>query len=185
MIDVTPTGHELWERFLDRTRGMGVPDAECISADLHRLASGPDAPVYDVVHCSGILYHVPDPLAFLAALRRITRQYLILTSAVTGTRVETAEGVLEIPASASLFVPALTTRERTILRAHWHPYVGDGAWGLTSEISSWRLDNFDPWWWLPTVGALKAMSAAVGFQIQGDGPLWDNNAHTLKLLRVD
>ena len=76
MIDVTPDGDELWEWFLARTRGLGVPDAECISADLHRFASGPTAPTYDVDR-SVILYHVPDPIAFLAALRRIVRKHLV------------------------------------------------------------------------------------------------------------
>ena len=67
MIDITPEGNELWQRFGDRMLDLGVPEVRCTSADLLDLAARTDCPSYDVVHCSGILYHISDPVGFVTA----------------------------------------------------------------------------------------------------------------------
>jgi SAM-dependent methyltransferase len=51
-----------------------------IDAELPRLAEAETQ--YDVVFASGILYHVPDPLATLTAIRRVCRKVLILDTHV-------------------------------------------------------------------------------------------------------
>ena len=100
MVDVSPRDSELWELFDERRRTLRVPAVECVSADILTLVEGDPCPQFDVVHCSGVLYHMPEPMQFLRALRKITREALVLTSAITATRVEGAEGVLELPAAA-------------------------------------------------------------------------------------
>jgi hypothetical protein len=177
MIDISPPGGELWRLFEDRRWALRLPEVRCISNDILVLADTSPSLQFDVVHCSGMLYHMADSMRFLAALRKITREYLVLTSAVTATRVENDQGVLTIPEATALFVPALQGRECAVLKAYWQRFVGDGAIGLTRETAAWRPDDFAPWWWLPTVAALKAMCAATGFACQEGGYTWNDNAY--------
>lgn len=184
MIDVSAPGHRLWQLFEERRRALGLPEVSCISADIVQLAETSECPQFDVVHCSGVLYHVPDPMRFLAALRRVTREYLVLTTAVTATKVTSAAGNLEVPSTACLFLPALQGEERRVVDSYWRQFVGDAAMGLTQQIAAWDVEDFAPWWWLPTVDALKGMCRASGFAYVEGTHAWNNNAYTLLLSPV-
>ena len=151
MIDVSPPGHELWRLFEERRWALGLPEVQCIGADALTMANTSPVGQFDVVHCSGVLYHIPDPMRLLVSLRKITREYLILASSVTGTSVHSKEGILQVPQGAALFIPGLQSRERAILKSYWQQFVGDAALGLTRKIPSWRIDEYGPWWWLSTV----------------------------------
>ena len=181
MIDVTAPDGRLWDEFRSRVLSLGLPTPGCLSGDVVALAESPAFPRFDVVHCSGVIYHVPDPMRLLTALRKITREYLILSSAVTATEISNEAGVLNIPAATAIFVPALQQHERDILRAHWSPVVGDLAAGLTSDVASWKVNEFGPWWWLPTVDALKAMCMVAGLTVMAGAYYWNNNAYSLML----
>jgi hypothetical protein len=95
--------------------------------------------------------------------------------------VETDEGILEIPKAAALFVPALQERERAILKSYWSRFVGDQAVGVTGREPSWQLDDFSPWWWLPTVEAIRAICTVGGFRCHGGAYFWNENAYALLL----
>ena len=183
MIDVSPPESELWRLFEERRQSLRLPEVQCVSNDLVALAESATCPQFDVVHCSGILYHIPDPLRFLRALRAVTRELLVLTSVVTAARITNEQGTLGIPRSAALFVPALQGRERAILQAYWKQIVGDGAIGLTQETKVWNLDDFAPWWWLPTVETLQALCMTAGFDHREGGYTWNKNAY-VQLLSV-
>ncbi len=181
MIDISPPDSELWALFDERRRVLRLPAVECVSADILTLAEADPCPQFDVVHCSGVLYHMPEPVRFLRALRKITRKSLVLTSAITAPRVESAQGVLEVPAAAMLCIPALQGRERAIVQSYWQGIVGDGAFGITQEVAEWSFEDFGPWWWLPTAEALRAMCAVAGFRYEAGAPSWNGNAYTLRL----
>lgn len=183
MVDISPPESELWRLFDERRRALHVPEVHCLSADLLKLVETVSCPQFDVVHCSGILYHAPNPLQFLRALRQVTREFLILTSAVTARRISNKHGTLEIPQAAALFLPALQGKERAILQTYWEQFVGDGALGLTREAKYWSLDDFALWWWLPTVEALAALCKAAGFDPMEGGYIWSQNAY-VQLLAV-
>ena len=185
MIDVSLPGHELWRLFEERRQALGLPEVQCIGADALTMANTSPVGQFDVVHCSGVLYHIPDPMRLLVSLRKITREYLILASSVTGTSVQNKEGILQVPQGAALFIPGLQSRERAILKSYWQQFVGDAALGLTSEIPSWRIDEYGPWWWLSTVDALKAMCEVTGFRCEGGAYLWNDNAYVLLLSVVE
>ena len=181
MIDISPVDSDLWTLFEQRRHTLRLPTVECVSGDILTLAEADSCPQFDVVHCSGILYHMPEPMRLLRALRKITRESLILTSAITATRVTGKKGVLEIPAAAMLCIPALREREYEIVQSYWQGVVGDGAFGLTRELSEWHPEDFAPWWWLPTAEALRTMCEVVGFRCETGSPSWNGNAYTLRL----
>lgn len=179
MIDIS--GPELWAPFEERRQALGLPEVRCIRGDVIALAETSPGPKFDVVHCSGLLYHMPNPMQLLVALRKMTSEYLVFTSAVSSTVVKSDQGVLEVPRAAALFVPALQGKEREILSSYWQRFVGNGAIGLTHAAASWNPDDFAPWWWLPTVEALRAMCEVTGFHCKDGAHFWNNNAYVLLL----
>lgn len=179
MIDITPEGSDLWERFQARMSDLGISGYDCISADVERLGRSDHRPAYDVVHCSGVLYHHPEPLNLVASLRRITREYLILTSAITQERIENEFGVYEIPGSGVLFVPALNDRERAILAKYWDDHAGVSVCYGISEPVAWNLEDFGPWWYLPTARSMIGMVTACGLQVVSSQPTWNGDALTV------
>lgn len=181
MIDVASPADEEWRLFEERRRNLGLPSVSCISGDVVTLVETNSCPQFDVVHCSGVLYHIPDPVRLVAALRKITRDYLVLCSAVTATKVESDDGTLHVPDAAALFIPALQNRERAILSSYWRRFVGDQALGITAPQPSWQLDDFSPWWWLPTVEALKAICTVAGFRFHKGTYFWNDNTYVLLL----
>jgi hypothetical protein len=181
MLDVQEPESELWESFKQRLRTVDVPSVRCISADVIALAETQAAPRFDVVHCSGVLYHVRDPMRLLMALRKLTGSYLILSSAVTASKVSGAQGVLSMPEASAIFVPGLQGHEREVLRSYWSGVVGDNAFGITADVASWSDEEFAPWWWLPTVQSLRAMCMAAGFRLMEGAHFWNGNAYSLLL----
>jgi hypothetical protein len=179
MIDVTPLNGDLWQKFDNRMQSLGIEKYHRISRDVCDLRIGDIGQPYDVVHCSGVLYHHPNPMTLLIALRRILSQNLILTSAITQEVIENENGRYQIPPSGVLFVPALSDMERSILSTYWSK-IGVVAHGLT-EKCTYNVADFGPWWWLPTAKALEAMCVAAGFKVVDRGLTWSNNACTLLL----
>lgn len=181
MIDISPNEADLWQHFRARLGSFGVDSCECISADVCAIASADKPPRYDVVHCSGVLYHHPNPISVLEALRRITGEYLILTSAVTQEHISNELGSYDVPPSGVVFVPALSDHERAVLWKYWRENAGAGGCYGISEPVQWNSRDFGPWWWLPTAHAMLAMAQCVGFRVLESGGTWNGNAHTALL----
>jgi hypothetical protein len=185
IIDVAEPESELWSKFRDRLAGFGLTGYQCISGDICKFGFEPSAPVYDVVHCSGVLYHHPNPMRMLEALRLITKKYLILTSAVTQETIKNKLGTYTVPPSGVIFVPALNERHRQILAKYWTEKAGVKICYGISEPVQWDLSNFDPWWFLPTAPAMLAMATCCRFRVLDSGPTWNNNAFTVLLETLD
>ncbi len=181
MIDVTPASAQFGQDFRDRMASLNIANYNCISRDITQIQLAEIGQPYDVVHCAGVLYHHPHPLQILTGLRQITGEYLILTSAITQEVIENERGRYEIPASGVMFVPALSEAERAILTAYWQPHLyGSPIIGLT-EKAVFDVNDFGPWWWLPTASALESMCKVAGFKVLDKGWTWNNNALTLLL----
>lgn len=181
MLDISPADSHWWQKFEARRELKGVPRVTAIVGDVMKLAAGEHPPCFDVVHCSGILYHIPDQFRFLRAMRTVTREYLILTSSITEPYISNEAGDLRVPDGGSLLVPALSEHEKAVLKAHWWPTLKDGAIGLTHDLARWDLDSYGPWWWLPTSHALVRMCEVAGFEVREVEHLWNGHAATLLL----
>lgn len=139
-------------------------DVRFVLGDLHDDAVRAEAGAHDVVWCSGVLYHCPNPIHSLQCLREITNETLVLISAT----------IPELPGvdQASVFFPGLGEKQR-------HAY--DGAYTATSRLDAPRIGltgPFDPaqfygnWWWGLTPSSIRGMLEVTGFEtaeVKSDG----------------
>lgn len=135
-----------------RRRGSRV---EFVRADLH----DPDAigalGGFDVVWCTGVIYHSPNPFGQLEQLRRLCRRDLFLGSHV----------IPEVPGieHACIWYPGISAGARGAFRqAHG---------GSRAPVCVGVTEPFDPeggysnYWWGISRSALRAMIAAAGFEV--------------------
>lgn len=104
----------------------------------------------EVVFCSGVLYHVPNPVLTLERLRSLCRGTLILSSATIAEQVA--------PQSA-VFLPYLDERARRALQYATH--------GVKIGMDT----PFDPqasyanWFWGFAPSCVEAMARTAGFEV--------------------
>jgi SAM-dependent methyltransferase len=120
--------------FLERAAGSQV---RFLQGDINDAETAERAGQHDVVWCSGVLYHSPDPLLTLHRLR-----------AVTGSRLLLATEVLPARGRTAVFSP--TRRD--------HP----GA----PETLPAKASGYGPWYWLPSPAAVRAMLRLAGFRVE-------------------
>jgi len=117
----------------------------------------------------------------MVALKNITREYLILTSLITPERIQTEVGCYELPSSGVTFVPSLNDKEREILADFWRKNAGvTTCYGISDKVS-YDLNDFGPWWWLPTGKAVVTMCQVSRFTVMDWCITWNGNAITLLL----
>ena len=116
---------------------------------------------HDIVWCTGVIYHTPNPVLQLMHLREITRELLYL-----GTH--TIPEVPGIP-QACLFYPYVDegTRE-AVLRGHGDRRGGAGLGQPWEDRPMWGQANF---WWGLTPSAVRAMLRAARFEIVEEAPI--------------
>jgi hypothetical protein len=131
-----------------------------VQGDLHDADVAAEVGPHDVVWCSGVLYHAPNPLLTLERLRTITRETLILAT-------ETIPEVAGL-SQACVFFPGLSDADR---RIHAAARPGTTALGLSTPFD--RAQTYGAWWWGITPSAVRGMVAASGFEIVQEygGPL--------------
>ena len=118
MIDIQPHGNIWWKKFDERMQLLKI-ECKNIVADATASDFSNKVNRYDVVYCSGILYHLPSPYQMLSNLRKIVNEYIILVSMTIPNRIENEGGVIELYGGLSLFAPSLNESQRNILRRHF------------------------------------------------------------------
>jgi hypothetical protein len=119
MVDIQSLGSQPWTDFHEYCKGLGIRGYHCIEADVTDQDLKKTVGQYDVAHCSGVIYHVPDPFLALRNLRSIVNEYLILTSMTVPSRIKSKNGALELEGGNVYFIPALNERQRQIATAHF------------------------------------------------------------------
>jgi hypothetical protein len=186
MIDVTPSNSPSWKALSERLESLGCADCTLISASIDEAQVLEDVGPFDIVHCSGVLYHAPNPLHMLTRLRALCRYSLILTSVVIPQRITTDQGELVVGNGQLLFVPHLPSPERRLLSAFFQAAGVEDAVGIHSGVRHWKADgsaasDYAPWWWLFTRQALHQLTAAAGFRSIDAGDAWEGRAYCLLL----
>ena len=179
MADVLPLDHPFWGAFHKKCRDKGISsyDFRCVdinSEDFSTIGS------FDVVHCSGIIYHMPDPMRMLVQLRTVCKDLLIFTSTTVPARIKGEEGELVLDDGMSIFVPALTGRARRIVADHFNrldfPIHGINMAEPFDRVSEAGGFNYGPWWWLFTDRLVAQMLRVVGFEVLKQEETWQSRA---------
>lgn len=183
MADIVPLGHALWQAFEARCAGRGVSGYRMVQADLNDPLLPDALGRHDVVHCSGVIYHCPDPYHSLRQIARVARRHVLIGSTTVPERIENEAGVVEFGEGRLVAVPALSGRAKAVVAQHFadagievhninmaapHPWRWPGgAW------------NYGPWWWLWSAGTLRGMAEAAGLHVREVFESWPGLAHYL------
>jgi hypothetical protein len=182
LMDVERLSCPWWAKLRERLTSRGVRECAFISGDIMNA----QVATYDVVHSSGVLYHLPAPMLYLARLRQMTREYCILTSTTVPTSLTVDGEELHLASASTLVVPALAGRERRLI-VEWFKRRGRGDIAHPEERFGGHrnLANYCPNWFIPTVAAFKAMAACTGFAIVDEGSVEADDLSYCLLLRPD
>jgi hypothetical protein len=180
LMDVEGPDCPWWTLVKERLARNGVEGCVFISGDVltHEL------PTYDVVFSSGVLYHLPSPLAYLSRLRQITGEFCILASTTVPERIGVDSRELRLPSSSVIFVPALGGAEKDLI-VDWYRRRGRGNIAEAEERFGGHrnLGNYYPNWLIPTVAALRGMAISAGFSIVDEAPVEPEDLSHCLLLR--
>jgi 2-polyprenyl-3-methyl-5-hydroxy-6-metoxy-1,4-benzoquinol methylase len=124
-----------------------------VTGDLHDVDVLEQVGVHDIVLCSGVLYHCPNPCLTLERLRRITN--------VSGYLLLGTKALQEVPGipQACVFYPALTDQQRLAFGAA----ISGLAEGLHTRFDA-ALD-YNNFWWGISRSALRAILEATGWEV--------------------
>lgn len=181
MVDIWPADNEWWVKLREGFAAQGFPPAREVIGSIDNPATLVETGKHDIVHCSGVLYHCPNPVFTLRNLMAITGDILIIASAVVPRNIRNASGEMFVSDDAPLFVPALDDVHRRILSTHITERYGGGAWGIDKPTSDWFFSdgapNYGPWWWLWTATGFLRLLGAVGFEVIDDRSQFDGTGH--------
>jgi len=122
---------------------------EFVQGDINMTSTTNQIGVCDVVLCSGVLYHTPDPVHLLTRLRSITKEILILNTS----------SIPEIPGikNVSVFYPFLDSKQRKI----WNRGIGSQK-SITGPYEP--EEGYGNWFWGMTPSAIESMLKCTGFE---------------------
>ena len=187
MIDVAPDDgsddERLWELFRERATSLGVTGTTCVQGSINDPETVRRLGSFDVVCCSGVIYHCPEPLHTLRHLRAITRETLILGSATIPETVSSSAGTASVEPGAALLVPAMTESHRAVLGQWLREVGGVESLGVNYPLQTeWELDDHSAWWWFFTRDYVAALLRLAGFEVDTIANEWEGRA-TLYLAR--
>ena len=169
MVDIQPAGNRWWTSFHRRCADLGVSGYRSVVGDICDDRFVDELGRFDITHCSGIIYHLPNPLVLIRNLIAITRERFILSSMIVPDRVENRFGSLELARGQCLFVPAVSETQREILAEYFNEQ-GIAVNGLDARSRSFVGPDcrfrYGPWWWLFTAETLVGMCEVFGVTIE-------------------
>lgn len=185
MADIAPLDHHLWTDFDRHCAELGVSGYRKLRLDIVEPGTEVAMLKHDVVHCSGIIYHLPDPYRMLANLRRISSEHLIVTSMVVPEKISNNAGQLDFPADRVAFVPSLSETTRAVVAEHFRQ-AGVAVGAITQPLDEAWLwpdgtPNFGPWWWLMSPPFLRGLATVAGFAVEDECWSWEGLSYSFLL----
>jgi SAM-dependent methyltransferase len=144
-LDIDPATAE----FAQRNEKLGSP-VRFVQGDINDPDLTKTLGTFDVVFCSGVLYHVPNPIQTLERLRALCASTLILTTAIIQE--------LEVPQGA-VFFPQLDPATRKELSfSSSHTKVG-----VDTDFEPEK--GYANWFWGMSPSCVRALLAISGFEV--------------------
>lgn len=181
MIDIQPLGNSLWKKFDAHCQSLGVSDYRCLEADATAQSFADRVGFYDVVHCSGVIYHVHEPISLLLNLRKVTKEYLILTSMIVPNVIKNSEGVLSLEGGCCYFIPLLNGDQKKVATKYFEQLQLRIAHINGDPVDRWIVNGrprFGPWWWLLTKEYLRGVIELCEMRIIDEGYSWAGRSYS-------
>lgn len=126
-----------------------------VQGDLHDEVGVAELGVFDLVWCTGVIYHSPNPYQLIEHLRRLTGERLVL-----GTHV-----IPEVPflSNVCLFLPGLPQAVRDAFASSL-PKKAPILWGFTTDFDYTPRLGYANCWWAMTRTALNSMLDVAAFE---------------------
>lgn len=130
-----------------------------VQGDLEDPDSVAEIGPHDIVWCTGVIYHTPNPVKQLMQLRALTLELLYL-------------GTLTIPdlpgfPNACIYYPYLPNDDRAPYAAgpDWDDRVPKGLLGIGEAIDEAPMRGYGNCWWGISRSALRAMLCSARFEV--------------------
>ena len=192
MADFEPFSHREWQHWHGEIKRIGVTGIkEYEETNIDDPALLDLLGQWDMVHSTGILYHVPNPIHTLLNLRRLVRRYLIVNTVIVPEIIENTAGRLCFPASSVALFAALRGSERAVLAQHYADQFGLPLDELAPERNEGASmpylvgdrPSYYPYWWVFTKPSFEVTLEMLRMRVL-DRFTWKNHAHFV-LLEVD
>lgn len=123
---------------------------EFVLGDINSKETTEKIGTVDVVFCSGVLYHTPDPIHMLMRLRSITKDIFILNT----TSIPEMKGLK----NAAVFYPFLNEKQRSI----WNRKIGTQK-AITGPYEP--KEGYANWFWGMTPSCIESLLKTSGFEV--------------------
>jgi hypothetical protein len=187
-VDIWKSDSEWWAKFRERCAELRITVREIIGS-IDNLEIVSQVGRYDIVHCAGVLYHCPNPMLTIANLAAITKETLILTSAVMPEVISNERGTLMLSEDKAICIPCISEYHRRIADLYITQKYGGGAWGINSPVDAWYFadgsPNYGPWWWLWTPAYVRRLLMAAGLSIVDERNQFDGTGHLFVCQRAE
>ena len=146
-VDVLPASEEF-----EAERARRGSRVRFVHGDVNERSTVEEVGPHEVVWCSGVLYHAPNPVLTLTRLRELTTRLLILQTMT----------IPELPGvrQGAVFYPGLSDAERRL----YHRWGPAAERGLRDPEAAEGEVSYEPWWWGFSPSSLRAMLRAAGFE---------------------
>ena len=179
MIDIMPINHPSWSELDQRAQSMGIAKYKKLQGNVDDPTLLDKAGTFDFVYCSGVIYHVPNPLHTLARLYALTSRFLLFVSMTVPHQMHNDAGEVSCVGGRTVFLPAADATTKKVLAQHFHTLSINLA-GITDDQYPWTsLAAYGPWWWLWTEETLAVMARATGFRVLDIRETWKGRAHAV------
>lgn len=123
---------------------------EFIKGDMNLKETAEKIGICDVVFCSGVVYHTPNPFHIISMLHSICKETLILTTT----------SIPEMPCikNVAVFYPYLPKKQRGI----WNRGVGEQK-AITSPYEP--KEGYANWFWGMSPSCIESILQCAGFEI--------------------
>jgi len=145
-VDVYPESETFLKEKIKRNSKV-----KFVQGDINLPESAKRIGLCDVVFCSGVLYHSPDPFHLLLMLRSICKKNLILNT----------HSIPEMPGirNTAVFYPFLNEQQRKV----WNFGIGQQR-SITGEYEP--QSGYGNWFWGLSPSCIESMLKCAGFKVK-------------------
>ncbi|MCL2217060.1 MAG: class I SAM-dependent methyltransferase [Defluviitaleaceae bacterium] len=169
MMDISPMDNKWWQAYRKRLSEFEVIGAKEIELNCMDLDAVKKVEPVDVLHCNGIIYHIPNYFEFIRNIIKLSKEYIILGSQVVPNKIENEFGSIEFQCPGLLPNVGLNPSQKQILKQHYAKIspkiVRTDEHPRPNLADDDFLSDFGPWFWFFTPEYLYNLLIDFGLQV--------------------